>query len=130
MNSYRWDLWKVGTYLGERATSLPVMITETGWRHRGAQDPRAKDSANANVPDDLLGAYVDLAFHGNNGQYPDLPTTGWTPWNEDPRVLGAVLFALDGYPRDWGHTNWLKLDQQGKVIGAFPAFEAMSTWTR
>ncbi len=129
VNSYRWDLWKVAPYLGERASSIPVMITETGWRHRGSQDPRAKDSANASVPDDLLSAYVDLSFHGNNGRYPDLPATGWTPWNEDARVLGVVLFALDGYPRDWGHTNWLELDQQGKVVGTYPAFRAMSQWT-
>jgi hypothetical protein len=130
VNSYHWDLWKVAPYLGIRAASLPVMITETGWRHRGSQNPQAKDRANADVPDDLLAAYVDLAYHGNGGRYPDLPATGWIPWDDDPRVLGAVLFALDGYPRDWGHTNWLKLDQKGNVIGAFSAFQEMSQWTR
>jgi|GEM_PF-770520 len=129
INSYRWDLWKAGQYLGDRAATLPVMITETGWRHRGSQDPRAKDSVNADVPDDLLAAYVDLAFRGNDGRYPNLPSTGWTPWNADPRVLGAVLFALDGYPRDWGHTNWLDLDASGNVSGVTPAFKLMSRWT-
>jgi hypothetical protein len=130
VNSYRWDLWKAAPYLAERAARLPVMITETGWRHRGSQDPRAKDQVNADVPDDRLGAYVDLAFHGNNNRYPSLPATGWTPWNNDPRIIGVVLFALDGYPRDWGHTNWLDLDQPGNVVGVSPAFQQMSQWTR
>ena len=129
VNSYRWDLWKVAPYLGERATSISVMITETGWRHRNSQDPWAKDRVNADVPDDRLATYVDLAYHGNDGKYPHLPTTGWTPWDDDPRVIGAVLFALDGYPRDWGHTNWLDLDQQGNVVGVSSAFRAMSQWS-
>ncbi|MGH2461224.1 MAG: hypothetical protein ACRDIY_20390 [Chloroflexota bacterium] len=129
VNSYRWDLWKAARYLGNRAASLPVMITETGWRHRGSQDPRAKDAANAEVPDDLLATYVDLAFHGNDGRYPDLPTTGWVPWDDDPGVLGAVLFALDGYPRDWGHTNLIDLDPSGAVSGVSAAFQAISKWS-
>ena len=129
VNSYHWELWKLARYLGDRAASLPVMITETGWRHRGSQDPRAKDAANADVPDDRLAAYVDLAFHGNAGRYPDLPSTGWTPWENDSRVLGAVLFALDGYPGDWGHTNWIDLGPSGDVIGVSAAFQAMSQWS-
>lgn len=129
VNAYVWELWKAGQHLGPRVANLPVMITETGWRHRGSQDSKAKDHANAVVPDDLLASYVDLAYHGNDGKYLELPSTGWTPWNDDPRVLGVVLFALDGYPRDWGHSNWLELDGSGSVIGVTPAYERVSKWS-
>jgi len=130
VNSYRWEIWKVRQYIGARAESIPIMVTETGWRHRSTQDPDARDSAQAEVPDDLLAAYVDLAYHGNRGRYPDLPESGWTPWNDDARVTAAVIFALGGNPPDWGHTNWVLLDRRGSIQGVYPFFERMSEWTR
>ena len=127
VNSYSWELWKAGQY-SPRVANLPVLITETGWRHRFSQDDNAGDSAQATVDDSLLAAYVDLAFRGNDGRYPNLPADGWTPWNSDPRVLAAVLFALDGPPRSWGHTNWLTLDYSGAVTGVLPFFTKVSGW--
>jgi hypothetical protein len=130
VNSYRWELWKVRQYIGARADSLSVMVTETGWRHASTQQFAARDLAQAELSDDRLATFVDLAYHGNRGRYPDLPDAGWTPWNDDPRVLGAVIFALGGYPLDWGHTNWVLVDRHGSITGVYPFFERMSLWTK
>jgi hypothetical protein len=120
INSYRWELWKLEQLMGPRATSLPVMITESGWRHAPSQEPEARDAVHAEISFETMSAYLDLAFHGNSGRYPDLPDSGWTPWTEDSQVLGVVLFALGGYPRDWGHTNWVVVDQQGRITQPYP----------
>jgi hypothetical protein len=120
INSYRWELWKLEQLIGPRAATLPVLITESGWRHGPTQDPEARDSVHAEISFETQSAYLDLAFRGNGGRYPDLPDTGWTPWNDDPRVLGVVLFALGGYPKDWGHTNWVTVDDLGHVTGFYP----------
>ncbi len=120
VNSYRWELWKLEQIAGPGAATLPVMITETGWRHAPSQDPAARDNVHAELGVETLSAYVDLAFHGNQGRYPDLPATGWTPWNDDPQVLAVVLFALGGLPSVWGHTNWVLLDEGGQVTDRYP----------
>jgi hypothetical protein len=130
VNSYEWELWKVRQYLGTRTDSLPVMVTETGWRHASTQHFAARDSAQAELSDERLATFVDLAYHGNRGRYADLPDSGWTPWNDDARVLGAVIFALGGYPLDWGHTNWVLVDRRGSITGTYPFFERMSLWAR
>jgi hypothetical protein len=119
VNSYRWELWKASQIAGSRFSQIPVFITETGWRHAPTQDPDARDSVHAEISIDTQSTYLDLAFNGNDGRYPDLPETGWTPWNDDPQVVGVVLFALGGYPKDWGHTNWVLLDQKGQVIDTY-----------
>jgi hypothetical protein len=119
VNSYRWELWKASQIAGLRFSQIPVFITETGWRHAPTQDPEARDSVHAEISIETQSAYLDLAFNGNKGHYPGLPETGWTPWNDDPQVLAVVLFALGGYPKDWGHTNWVLLDQEGQVIGTY-----------
>ena len=41
VNGYEWELFKLATY-GVR--DLPVMITETGWRHAETTDPAATDN--------------------------------------------------------------------------------------
>jgi hypothetical protein len=120
INSYRWEIWKLEQVLGPQAASLPVMITETGWRHAPTQDPKAADEVHADVSFETQSAYLDLAFHGNHGRYPNLPETGWTPWDDDPQVLAAVVFALGGLPAEWGHTNWVVLDGQGQITDLYP----------
>ncbi len=120
VNSYLWELWKLEQLVGPRARELPVLITESGWRHAQTQDPEARDVVHAEVSFETMAAYLNLAFYGNAGRYPDLPEAGWIPWQQDPRVLGVVLFALGGYPRDWGHTNWAILDEGGQVIDLYP----------
>jgi hypothetical protein len=96
------------------------MITETGWRHAHTQDPAARDSIHAEISFETQSVYLDLAFRGNNDRHPDLPGTGWMPWNDDPQVLAVVLFALGGFPKDWGHTNWVTLDHQGSITSFYP----------
>jgi hypothetical protein len=120
VNSYRWELWKLAQLFGPESADLPVMVTESGWRHAPSQDPEARDSVHAEISFETMSAYLDLAFNGNGGRYPDLPETGWTPWNQDERVLGVVLFALGGYPKDWGHTNWVEVGRRGQVTGFYP----------
>jgi hypothetical protein len=113
-------LWKLESIIGPRAAALPVMITETGYRHAPSQHPEARDQVHAEIPFETQSAYLDLAFRGNQGRYPGLPESGWTPWNDDPQVLAVVLFALGGFPKDWGHTNWVTLDEQGRITGFYP----------
>jgi hypothetical protein len=120
INSYLWELWKLEQLIGPRARELPVMITESGWRHAASQDLEARDNVHAELSFETMSAYLQLAFYGNDGQYANLPQTGWIPWQEDARVLGVVLFALGGYPRVWGHTNWVVLDEGGQVTGLYP----------
>jgi hypothetical protein len=67
-----------------------------------------------------------LALRGNAGHYPDLPEAGWTPWLDDPRVIGVVFFALDGHPSSWDHTNLLALDQQGRVLDTYAPFDLLA----
>jgi hypothetical protein len=124
INGYEWELFKLST-LG--VPPLPVMITETGWRHAEATDPAATDNGRP-LPDALTVArYLDLALHGNRGRYPEWPSEGWTPWLSDPRVLAVTPFALNGDPAEWGHTNWLALDAAGKVLGTYAPFDLLAT---
>lgn len=104
VNGYEWELWLLDQ-LG--APELPVFITETGWRH-----------GEAAYPDTALAAdYLDLALRGNNGRFPQFPDAGWTPWLDDERVVAITPFALDGNPAEWGHTNWLAIDENGRISG-------------
>lgn len=117
VNGYEWELWKLSTY---GVPPLPVMITETGWRHSQTTDLNATD-AGANLPDAAITTiYFDLALNGNNGRYPGSPETGWTAWQNDPRVMGVTAFALNGNPAEWGHTNWLQMDADGKIYAVYP----------
>jgi len=120
INSYRWELWRLEQIIGARAATLPVFITETGWRHSRTQDENARDHVHAEIPFELQSAYLDLAFYGNGGRYPGLPETGWTPWSQDSQVMAVVLFALGGFPKDWGHTNWVEVDGLGQITGRYP----------
>jgi hypothetical protein len=123
INGYEWELWKLSTYGIE---GLPVLITETGWRHTETSSDQATDGASA-LPDAQTAAiYFDLAYRGNGGRYPDLPDSGWTAWLDDPRVIAITPFALDGNPLEWGHTNWLMLTPHGRIEGEYPAFDAFA----
>lgn len=122
VNGYEWELFKLKSY---GIDNLQVMITETGWRHSESTDPTAADNGRP-LPDvSTVAQFVDLAFNGNHGRYPQWPDSGWTPWNDDPRIIAITPFALDGVPKEWGHTNWLQLDSQGRVLGVYPMFQAL-----
>ncbi len=104
VNGYEWELWLLD-WLG--APELPLFITETGWRHGDGAYPDAA----------LATDYLDLALRGNNGRFPQFPEIGWTPWLTDERVVVVTPFALDGNPVEWAHTNWLEIDEDGRITG-------------
>jgi len=124
INGYQWELFKLSTY---SVSSLPVMITETGWRHAETTDPAATDDGRPLPDAATVARYLDLALHGNNGRYPDLPADSWTPWLADPWVVAITPFALDGLPAEWGHTNWLALNPQGQVFHTYAPFDLLAT---
>ncbi|HYU19087.1 MAG TPA: hypothetical protein VEQ11_10350 [Chloroflexota bacterium] len=116
VNSYAWELWKLGQLgLGRE---LPVYITETGWRHVQSQVAASLDVSGATVEDERFADYVSLAFDG--------PGIGWTPWNVDPRVKAVALFALAGKPDEWGHTNLALVDSGGRIVGAYQSAERLA----
>jgi hypothetical protein len=117
VNGYKWELFKLATFGVE---SLPVFITETGWRHSGAGEGEP-------YPDlETVAAYVDLALEGNGGRYPEYPEEGWTGWLDDDCVVGVTFFTLDGHPDEWAHTNWLELDAEGNVLGTYAPFDLLA----
>jgi hypothetical protein len=122
VNGYEWELFKLSTY---GVKPLPVFVTETGWRHAESVDPQAADGGA--FPDaETVASYLDLALRGNGGRYPECPEGGWTPWLDDPRVVAVTLFALDGLPAEWGHTNLLVLDAGGNVLEAYAPFDLLA----
>jgi hypothetical protein len=116
VNGYEWELFKLSTF---GVGPLPVLITETGWRHAGAGNGEAYPTP------EMVAVYVDLTLRGNGGRYAEYPEEGWTPWLDDPRVLGVTFFALDGDPAEWDHTNWLVLDAEGNVLGTYAPFDLL-----
>ena len=120
VNGYEWELWKL-QQLGV-SKDLPVYVTESGWRHARSQHPNARDKDFATVEDGRFADLVSLTFDGpTNG-----PAEGWIPWNHDPRVRAAALFALAGRPDHWGHTNLLLVDDEGRIQGVYPFAEVLS----
>jgi hypothetical protein len=124
INGYEWELFKLSTY---GLAPLPVMITETGWRHAESTDPAATDNGRPLPDAATVARYLDLALHGNDGRCPDCPGSGWTPWLTDPLVIAVTPFALNGLPAEWGHTNWLALDSSGKVLDTYAPFDLLTT---
>lgn len=124
VNGYEWELFKLSS-LGVQ--SLPVIITETGWRHAESADPDSTDNGRPLPDSETVATYLDLALWGNGGRYPEFPQSGWTPWLADPRVVAVTPFALDGSPAEWGHTNWLVLDSHGSVLDTYAPFDLLAT---
>ena len=123
VNGFEWELWKLATY---GVGSLPVMITETGWRHVETNDPNSPDNSRPLPDGATAAAYLDMALNGNEGRYPDYPQEGWRPWLSDSRILVVTPFALNGDPAFWGHSNWLELDASGAVLGSYPMFDLLA----
>ncbi len=122
VNGYEWELWKLAQF---GVQNLPVLITETGWRYRPDDAVLNRD---ADYPDAATAAqYLDMALRGNPGRYPEYPRTGWTPWLFDERVMGVAIFALNGTPAEWGHSNLLIMNKEGAVVGTTPLFDMLVT---
>ena len=108
-------------------SSLPVIIAETGWRHAESTGPAATDNGRLLPNAVTVARYFDLALHSNGGRYPEFPEDGWRPWLTDSRVIAVTPFAFDGFPAEWGHTNWLALDSHGKVLHTYAPFDLLAT---
>jgi hypothetical protein len=117
INGYVWELFKLSTY---GVPPLPVMITETGWRHAEKNYSETTDHT-PNLPDSkTVACYLSLSFYGEEAQCQDVALSGrWTPWNDDPLVIAVTPFALNGNPQEWAHTNWLEMDTKGEVLGVY-----------
>jgi len=127
INGYEWELWKLST-LGVEA--LPVMITETGWRHSESIEESSLDAGEGYPTAEIAARYLDIALQGNNGRYPALRQDGWTPLLRDERVMGVVIFALNGNPAEWGYTNLLQVNMSGDLTGTYPAFNFLSDFNQ
>lgn len=126
VNSYEWELWKLSTY---GITGLPVMITETGWRY-AANQPESLDAGDGYPIEEVAYAYLDLAMRGNTGVYNDAPEAGWTPWLRDERVVAVAVFALDGVPWEWAHTNLLVMNADGTIARTTLMFDILASYQR
>jgi hypothetical protein len=124
INGYTWELFKLSTY---GVKPLPVIITETGWLHVESVDENSGDDSDANKSKAKdVAASLRYAFVGNTTPVLNVPTTGWTPWLSDPRIVGVCLFALDGYPGAWGHTNLLMMGRAGEIKGTYAHFDELA----
>lgn len=122
VNGYEWELWKL-EQLGIDA--LPVIITETGYRHAESTVPASAD-AGENYPDALAAArYWDLTLRGRRSPFASDAVT-WVPLLADERVIAVAPFAFNGVPSAWGHTNWLELSPEGDILGTYPVFDTVS----
>jgi hypothetical protein len=121
VNGYEWELFKLSTY---GITDLKVMITESGWRHSETVEDSLDETPNT-ARALHVATYVQYAYAGNDVEGSRAPRDGWTPWLDDPRVVGASYFALDGFIEAWGHTNLLKLKRNGVVVGTYEIFDMM-----
>ena len=121
INSYAWELAKIAELGGPQ---LPVMITETGWRHKESTVSSTPDGANAVPSAAQVADYFELAFLGNR-RFPQYAKTGWSPWQDDNRVIMVIPFMFDGFPGDWGHSNWLQMDSAGHVLGTYEPYGRM-----
>jgi hypothetical protein len=112
VNGYAWELWKL-EQLG--VDTLPVVISEAGWRH----------SQNGSYPDARTAAqYLDIAMRGRASIYVNQPLE-FTPWLLDERVAAVALFTLNGMPSEWDTSNLLQLDERGQVLGTYAMFDLL-----
>lgn len=122
INGYEWELFKLSTY---GIPSLPVMVTETGWRHAESNNQDSLDDMPNLARAASLARYFRYALVGNDDPTSTDPHDGWTPLLKDPRVVGASIFALDGYEEAWGHTNLLIMSRDGQVKATYPIFDEL-----
>jgi hypothetical protein len=117
VNGYEWEIWKLSKY-GVR--DLPIIITETGWRHAETVDKQSLDAGDYPTVEQVT-SYLDLLLLGNaNQRVADVPRGGWTGLLLDDRIIGVVPFALNGTPGEWGHTNWLEMSPDGEILDEYP----------
>jgi len=118
VNGYEWELWKLDQF---GVDDLPVMITETGWRHSDSVDADSLDGGADYPSAEQVTEYLDLLLLGNQYQrVQGVPIGGWTGLLLDERVTAVIPFALNGTPDEWSHTNWLEMSPDGEILGRYP----------
>jgi hypothetical protein len=122
INSYRSELFHLHELGVNRFEK--VIVTESGWRHRDSQGP-SRDDTGATISAAEAASNLVTAFYGDKTWDP-FSTDPWTPWMWDDTVQGVVLFAMDGAPYKWGHTNMVDLDEQGRILSLKPGFEEIT----
>lgn len=128
VNGYEWELWQLKQF---GIDGLPVMITETGWRHAESVSPDSLDAGEDYPSVEQVTEYLDLLLLGNiYGRMPEAPIGGWTGLLLDERVTAVIPFSFNGVPDEWGHTNWLEMSEDGEVIGEYPMVELFREYSR
>jgi hypothetical protein len=112
INTY---IWEVSLFQKFGIRSLPVMITETGWRHAESTHPASEDAREGYPDASTVASYFEEAFFNED----DI----WLAWMNDSRVIAVTPFAFNGLPSKWGHTNWLMLDESGNILGTYPIYD-------
>lgn len=125
INGYEWELWKLAQFGIE---DISVMITETGWRHSDSVRVDSVDAGSGYPDAALMANFIDAAFKGRQSRYAATREITWTPWLADERVIGIAPFALNGVPDEWSHSNWLRLDPDGRVIGTYAPFDLVERY--
>lgn len=125
INGYEWELWKLARFGIE---SLPVMISETGWRHAESTKEESHDTGDEYPDAQAAARYLDLALRGEHSSFSGGKVTPWMPLLADERVIAVIPFAFDGHPEIWGHSNWLRLDTQGQIVGSYPPYDLIRTY--
>ena len=123
INGYEWERWYLENIINVKMP--PILITEMGYRYRQALYPDSRDAGGAELDTVTAAAYIDMAIFGNDGRYPDAPRTGWAPLANASDVMGVIYFALAGNPGSWGHTNLLRVDESGQVVGTYPHYDVL-----
>ncbi len=118
INGYEWELWKLEEY-GLDPMPL-VMITETGWRHSAGRSDSADAGDDYPTPQ-LAATFLENALSGH-------PSGNYDPLLADDRILGVIVFALNGIPSEWSHTNLLIMTDDGEVLGTYPTFDVLTAY--
>jgi hypothetical protein len=123
VNGYQWERWYMQTRY--HISLPPILISEFGYRHAFSTTPESRTQVGDDHSMTTLSAYLEMAIWGNNGRYPDYPNAGWLPLVQDSSLIGVVYFGLAGHPRSWGHSNLLRVDELGAILGTYPHYDLL-----
>jgi len=124
MHSYEWEIWYMKHVWG--VDLPPILISEMGYRHNDPTDPKSSDHNGAVISPQQIAEYLPLIFWGVG----DTTLDGWLPFDQDSRLMGVVYFGLAGAPAVWGHTNLLKVDEDGNILGTYPHYDVLAAYTQ
>ena len=108
---------------GDRSGRIECLdVGAYGWRQRESRSLNT-DGPGTSISGQEAARYLLLSFYGD----PLAPREyTWTPWDVDAGVGAVVLFALDGHPDRWNHTNLVDVAEDGRILGFKPAFAPLT----